>query len=98
LFALGPAAKAAGERVATELGLARMDVKDLRTACAALEVPRPAILVASTAVKPWDRDIVEDHAARAEVPVKWVEPDDWHAVDAAIRAWIVLAKQRARPR
>jgi sarcosine oxidase gamma subunit len=96
LFALGESAKAEGQRIATELGLARMELKDLRAACAALKVQRPALLVASTSLKPWDREIVEDHAAKAEVPVRWVGPDDWHSIDDAVRGWIMDARQRGR--
>ncbi len=52
-------------------------------------------LLASTAVKTWDREVVEEHAAKASVPVRWIAPDDFHLVDGAVRAWIVKALRPA---
>lgn len=98
LFALGPRSRIESERIARELGAARVEARDLRAACKALEVQRPMLLVASTALRVWDREVVEEHAARASVPVRWIAPDDWHLVDQAVRTWIVSAQRPAHRR
>jgi len=93
VFALGPRSRIESDRIARELGAARVEARDLRAACRALEVQRPMLLVASTALRTWDREVVEEHAARASVPVRWIAPDDWHLVDQAVRTWIVSARR-----
>ena len=95
LFALGPRSRAAADGIARELRAARVDVRDLRAACRALEATRPMFLLASTAVKTWDREVVEEHAAKGSVPVRSIPPDDFHLVDGAVRAWIVKALRPA---
>jgi sarcosine oxidase gamma subunit len=96
LFALPDAAKAEAERTARTLGLARMELRDLRAACAALKARGPALLIASSSVKPWDRTVVEEHAERASVPVRWIGPDEWDAVDDTIRTWMAESRRRGR--
>ena len=94
LFSLGPRSRAAADTVARELQAARVEVRDLRAACRALEAPRPMLLIASTAIKTWDREVIEEHAAKAAAPISWIAPDDFHLVDRLVRSWIVKA---ARP-
>lgn len=75
------------ESVATEMHLARAEVKHLQAACTALKAHPRAFLVASDAVRPWDHQVLEEHAARAGATLRWVtsgrEADD---VGAAVRA------------
>jgi hypothetical protein len=85
------------ERVATELRLARAEVKHLQAACTALRSHPRAILVAGTRIRSWDRQVVEEHAARAGVPLRWVEAD--HAPDDVsdeVRSWASDTLRRDR--
>lgn len=85
------------ERVAGELRLARAEVKHLQAACVALKAHPRAILVASSTIRSWDREVVEEHAARAGVPLRWVDadhsPDD---VATEVRSWATDTMRRAR--
>ncbi len=96
LFSLGPRSRAEADSVARQLGAARVEVRDLRAACKALLAERPMLLVASTALKVWDREIVEEHATRASVPVRWIAPDDWKVIDQHVRAWVQGARRPGR--
>ncbi len=70
LFSLGPRSRAAADAAARELQAARVEVRDLRAACRALEVARPMLLVASTAVKTWeDVDIAIGSRPKREIAV-----------------------------
>jgi len=85
------------ERVASELRLARAEVKHLQAACVALKAHPRAILLASANIRSWDRVVVEEHASRAGTPIRWVAPD--HAPDevaAEVRAWATDTLRRAR--
>ncbi len=85
------------ERVATELRLARAEVKHLQAACVALQAHPRAMLVAGTTIRSWDREVIEEHAARAGVPLRWVEadhtPDD---VGSELRTWASETLRRGR--
>lgn len=98
LFGLDPRATADAENIVREFGIASAEVNDLRAACAALVVERPAMLLASTALKPWDREIIEEHAARASIPLTWVEANDAHVVDDAVRRWVTSITRHPRYR
>lgn len=97
LYALPADVAAECGRVATELRLARAEVKHLQAACSALQAHPRAMLVAGTTIRSWDREIVEEHAARAGAPMRWVEadhtPDD---VGAELRSWASDTLRRAR--
>lgn len=98
LYALPKDVSAECERVATELRLARAEVKHLQAACVALKAHPRAILVASSLIRPWDRTVVEEHAAHAGAPLQWVDdarlPDD---VADAVRSWAVGTLRTGRP-
>jgi hypothetical protein len=85
------------ERVATEMRLARAEVKHLQAACVALKSHPRAMLVAGANIRPWDREVVEEHAARAGVPLRWVAadhtPDD---VSSEVRSWASDTLRRDR--
>gem|GEM_PF-2600044 len=85
------------ERVAGELRLARAEVKHLQAACVALKAHPRAMLVASSGIRSWDREVVEEHAARAGTPLRWVDadhtPDD---VATEVRSWATDTMRRAR--
>jgi hypothetical protein len=85
------------ERVAGELRLARAEVKHLQAACVALKAHPRAMLVASSRIRSWDREVVEEHAARAGTPLRWVDadhtPDD---VATEVRSWATDTMRRAR--
>jgi hypothetical protein len=97
LYALPADVAAECEQVATELRLARAEVKHLQAACTALQSHPRAMLVAGTTIRSWDREIVEEHAARAGVPLRWVEahhmPDD---VSSELRTWATDTIRRSR--
>lgn len=99
LILYGVAADVAAEceRVASELRLARAEVKHLQAACTALKTHPRAMLLASATIRSWDREVVEEHAARAGVPLRWVAAD--HAPDevaAEVRTWATDTLRRAR--
>lgn len=85
------------ERVAGELRLARAEVKHLQAACVALKAHPKAMLVASSSIRSWDRAVVEEHAARAGIPLRWVDadhtPDD---VATEVRTWATDTMRRSR--
>jgi hypothetical protein len=97
LYGLPSDVAAACEGVATEMRLARAEVKHLQAACTALQSHPRAILVAGTKIRSWDREVVEEHAARAGVPLRWVEadhtPDD---VSSEVRTWASDTLRRDR--
>jgi hypothetical protein len=85
------------ERVASELRLARAEVKHLQAACVALKAHPRAMLLASEGIRSWDRVVVEEHAARAGAPLRWVAPN--HLPDdvaAEVRTWATDTIRRAR--
>jgi hypothetical protein len=97
LYALPADVAAECERVATELRLARAEVRHLQAACIALQAHPRAMLVAATTIRSWDREVVEEHAARAGVPLRWVEAD--HApgdVSSEVRTWASDTLRRDR--
>ncbi len=76
---------------ATELGVARAEVKHLQAACLALKAHPRAMMVASMAVRPWDREVIEDHAARAGTPLRWVASDaDAYETAKAVSSWSAI--------
>lgn len=97
LYGVAPDVAAECERVASELRLARAEVKHLQAACVALKAHPRAMLLASATIRSWDREVVEEHAARAGVPLRWVaadhDPDD---VAAEVRTWATDTMRRAR--
>ncbi len=97
LYGLPADVAAECERVATEMRLARAEVKHLQAACVALQSHPRAMLVAGTTIRSWDREVVEEHAARAGVPLRWVEadhtPDD---VSSEVRTWASDTLRRDR--
>lgn len=97
LYGVAPAVAAECERVASELRLARAEVKHLQAACVALKAHPRAMLLASATIRSWDREVVEEHAARAGIPLRWVaadnDPDD---VAAEVRTWATDTMRRAR--
>lgn len=99
LYGVPPDVAAECERVASELRLARAEVKHLQAACIALKAHPRAMLLAGATIRPWDRTVVEEHAARSGVPLRWVaadhHPDD---VAAEVRTWAAdtMRKERAR--
>jgi hypothetical protein len=99
LYGVPPDVAAECERVASELRLARAEVKHLQAACIALKAHSRAILLASATIRPWDRTVVEEHAARAGVPLRWVAPDH-HPDDVAadVRTWATDTMRRERAR
>ncbi len=97
LYALPADVAAECERVATELRLARAEVKHLQAACVALQAHPRAMLVVGTTIRSWDREVVEEHAARAGVPLRWVEADHTpHDVSSELRSWASDTLRRAR--
>jgi len=97
LYGLPADVAAECERVATELRLARAEVKHLQAACTALQTHPRAMLVVGTGIRSWDRAVVEEHAARAGVPLRWVEADHTPGdVSSELRTWATDTLRRAR--
>jgi hypothetical protein len=85
------------EDIAGELRIGLTTVKHLQTACAALSSHPRAVMIASAAIRPWDRAVVEEHAAGAGVEVLWVTSEhDLLAAESRIRAWALRELRRAR--
>jgi len=98
MYALRPDVVAECERVTTELRVARVEVKHLQAACSAIAAHPISMIVASAgAIRPWDREVLDDHAARAGVTVRWVtEEDDGDRVADEVRGWASGLARRAR--
>lgn len=85
------------DHLATELRLGRSEVKHLQSACAALLAHPRAFLLASKAIKSWDRQVLEEHADRAGTTLRWVDGEnDLFDVMALTRSWATEAVRRAR--
>jgi hypothetical protein len=83
--------------VADELMIARVEVKHLEAACRMLKTCPQAFLVASASISWWDREVLEEHAARAGTTVRWVSSGtEPYAVGDAVRKWALDAMKRAR--
>jgi len=97
LYGVAPHVAAECERIAGELRLARAEVKHLQAACVALKAHSRAMMIASSAIRSWDRVVVEEHAARAGAPLRWVDKDhDVDDVAAEVRSWATETVRRAR--
>ena len=82
---------------ASELGVARAEVKHLQAACSALKAHPRAMMVASSQIRSWDREVIEDHAVRAGAPLRWVSSDaDAYDAAKAVTAWSSAELRRAR--
>jgi hypothetical protein len=82
---------------AAELGVARAEVKHLQAACSALKAHPRAMMVASRTIRPWDREVIEDHAVRAGTPLRWVSSDaDAYEAAKAVSSWSAIELRRAR--
>lgn len=98
VYSVGPDLKRECEQVATELGIGRIEVKHLQAACAALAAHPRAFVVASVAIKSWDRHVLQDHADRAGATLRWVDEvrfDDAE-VAAVVRTWALQGQRAAR--
>jgi hypothetical protein len=82
---------------AAERGVARAEVKHLQAACAALRAHPRAMMVASSTLRPWDREVIEDHAARAGTPLRWVSSDaDAYETAMAVSSWSTIQLRRLK--
>ena len=87
-FGVHGAALDACTRVTRELRIACAETSHLHAACTALDAFPGALLVASTAVRHSERDIVEERAAAAKALVLWVGFDhDADDLVSKIRSW-----------
>jgi hypothetical protein len=84
------------EGIAAELRIGRAEVRHLQAACAALRANPGAILVASVAIRPWDRQVVEEHAARSGTTILWVGGASLDDVGPQVRRWAMETTRRAR--
>jgi hypothetical protein len=82
---------------ASEVGVARAEVKHLQAACAALKAHPRAMMIASSQIRPWDREVIADHAARAGTPLRWVSSDaEAYETAKAVTAWSSVELRRAK--
>jgi hypothetical protein len=95
VYALDGTDRAAAEATSFELELSRIEARDLRVACKALTHDRPVFVVGASHVKPWDRQVLHEHAARTAAPVRWIAPREWHLVEPALRDWV---REAVRPK
>jgi hypothetical protein len=82
---------------ASELGVARAEVKHLQAACAALKAHPRAMMIASSLIRSWDREVIEDHAVRSGTPLLWVSSGaDAYDASKAVAAWSFVELRRAK--
>lgn len=92
-----PEVAAECEDIANELHIARAEVKHLQAACMALKAHPQAFLVASASIRPWDREVLEEHAARAGTTLCWVTSAmDADEIGASVRGWATGLMRHAR--
>jgi hypothetical protein len=97
LYAVGPEVAGECEDLANELRIGRAEVKHLQAACTALKAHPHAFLVASVTIRPWDRAVLEEHAARAGTTLRWVSSEDEaDDVAALVRTWATESARRSR--
>jgi hypothetical protein len=84
------------EPLARSLPFARAEAKHLYAACAALEAFASAILVVSTSIRPWDRDVIEEHASRVKAPVLWVGSDDVEEIVTSLESCATAVLRRGK--
>ena len=97
LYGVGPDVVMECEGIANEMHIARAEVKHLQAACMALKAHPQAFLIASATIRPWDREVLEEHAARAGTTLRWVSsPMETDDIGAAVRAWATGMMRRSR--
>jgi hypothetical protein len=97
LYGVGPDVAAECTALATELHIGRSEVKHLQAACIALKAHPHAFLVAGVSIRPWDRAVLEEHAARAGTPLRWVTTEsEAEDVAALVRTWATESARRSR--
>jgi hypothetical protein len=86
--------------------LVRVEAKHLYAACTALHAFENAMLVVSTTIRPWDRDVIVEHARSVKASVVWVGVDpDVNEMTASIAIWasttmrsgVKVAERRSSP-
>lgn len=76
--------------------LARVEAKHLFAACTALSAFESAMLVVSTTIRPWDRDVIVEHARKAKASILWVGTDpDVGEITSSISTWATAAMRSA---
>jgi hypothetical protein len=98
LYATRPDVAVRCEEAATELRIAHAEAKHLQAACSAIAAYGRAMVIASEeGVRPWDREVLDDHAARAGVPVRWVRGDEEaETIADELRSWVAVEARRSR--
>lgn len=61
------------EEAAAAQGLRVLSVRHLQAACAALAAQQVALVIADAATRPWDREVLVEHAMRCGATVLWIE-------------------------
>lgn len=75
---LHPDVKPALEECASAHGLRVMCVRHLQAACSALASQPIAVVLADESTRPWDREVLREHADRAGIAIVWVEAELAH--------------------
>lgn len=97
MYAVPPDVASECQAIASELRIGRAEVKHLQQACAALEAHPRAFLIASEAIRPWDRHVLEEHAGKAGTAPRWVRSDGaYEDVAAVVRLWAGETLRRDR--
>lgn len=94
-YGLGPQFTAECVAVAKNAKIGFTAVRHLQAACSVMNTGRATMLVASMALKWWDRAIVEEHAARVAAATLWASEANIALVTEHLVAW---ASEAARPR
>ena len=96
-YGASPQLMAECEQIARDTGISHVEVKHLHAACTALKANPCSFVLASTQLRPWDREVLEDQVARAGVALRWIGPGDApETAVSAIRAWAQGALRRSR--
>ncbi|MDB4943338.1 MAG: hypothetical protein JWP97_2872 [Labilithrix sp.] len=95
LFGVQEPARSQCEALAIELGLGFAEARNLLSACRALARHPNAMVIGSTGLRSWDREVFEVQAAQAKMPVHWLdEQEDAQSVELEVRRW---ARMSTRP-
>lgn len=97
LYVTDAATSAQCVTAARSASVAVIEVKHLQAACAALALGPAPMLVVSRSVKWWDRTVIEEHAARAAAPIRWVSEGDLDTLERDISAWSIATLRPRRP-
>lgn len=82
------------EAVAAAQGLRLISARHLQAACSALASQRVAVVFADESMRPWDQEVLREHASRTEIGIVWVEAEIPHDLITDVIRMYVSSKGR----